>query len=248
MELESFDLASLEGFRANLVASGFEPVSGTARRLWRGPIHPAFGGLTEARTMDLLFGVGWPYRPPLVFVQGLKTNHSMLNGFVCLWREGDASLQWNTVDGLFSRIEDWCKRAKNGWQDDDLPFDAYLNFESKLPVMATFDLASLRTRIGSWGEMSGVATNANLLNLRLGPPISPRELRGLWFRVGQLQAPPPRNLSETVAASQQVATEGLGAGSLTTPHACRSQTERRSGHYSVCVGTARTHRSPHHRL
>ena len=196
MEQESFDIASLEGFRADLVASGFEPVSTTERRMWRGPIHSAFEGLTDASTMEVVFDPGWPYRPPRVYVQDLNTNHSTLDGFVCLWREGDASLQWETVDGLFGRIEDWCVRAKNGWQDDDLPFDAYLNFVPKWSLMATFDFESLRTNIGGWGDIHGVRINPNLLNLRPGPATRLRELRGLWFRVGQLQAPPPRNLSE----------------------------------------------------
>ena len=146
--------------------------------------------------MEIVFDPGWPYRPPRVFVQGLDTNHSTLDGFVCLWRDGELSGEWETVDGLFSRVKDWCRRAKGGWQDDDLPFDAYLNFKLKWPMMATFDFESLRTSIGSWGDLNGVPTNPNLLSIRPGPATGPRELRGLWFRVGQLQAPPPRNLSE----------------------------------------------------
>lgn len=196
MEQESFEIGSLERFRADLVASGFEPVAGSERRMWRGPIHPAFDGLTDARVMEILFDPGWPYRPPRVFVQGLDTNHSMLNGFVCLWRDGDLSGDWETVDGLFSRIEDWCRRAKGNWQDDDLPFDAYLNFKSKWPLMVAFDFESLRTSIGSWGDLTGVPTNSNLLGIRRGSATGPDELRGLWFRVGLLEAPPPRNLSE----------------------------------------------------
>ena len=197
MEQEAFDIASMEEFRADLVVSGFEPVPSTDRRLWRGPIYPAFGGLTDAQTMVIAFDVGWPYRPPGVFVQGLNTNHSTLDGFVCLWREGDANLQWANVEGLFRRIEDWCERAKNGWQDDNLPFDAYLNFASKLSRMVTFDFKALRTSIGSRGDMKGVViTKSNVLNLRRGPATALRELRGLWLRVGQLRAPPPRNLSE----------------------------------------------------
>ena len=209
MEQESFDIASLEGFRADLVASGFEPVPGTERRMWRGPIHPAFGGLTDTRSMEIVFDPGWPYRPPRVFVQGLDTNHSTLDGFVCLWRDGDLSREWETVDGLFSRVEDWCRRARNGWQDDDLPFDAYLNFKLKLPLMATFDFELLRTGIGSWGDMNGVLANPNLLNIRPGPATGPREARGLWFRVGQLQAPPPRNLSELPRHLNRAQRKGL---------------------------------------
>ena len=164
--------------------------------MWRGPIHPAFDGLTDAGAMEIVFDPGWPYRPPRVFVQGLDTNHSTLDGFVCLWRDGELSGEWGTVDGLFSRVEDLCRRAKGGWQDDYLPFDAYLNFKLKWPVMAAFDFESLRTSIGSWGDFNAVLTNTNLLSIRPGPATGPRELRGLWFRVGQLQAPPPRNLSE----------------------------------------------------
>ena len=196
MEQESFDIASLEGFRTDLVASGFEPVPSTGGRMLRGPIHPAFDGLTDTRTMEVVFDPGWPYRPPRIFVQGLDTNHSTLDGFVCLWRDGDLNGEWETVDGLFSRIEDWCRRAQNGWQDDDLPFDAYLNFKRKRPEMATFDFESLRTSIGSWGDMNGFVANPNLLSLRPGPATGPREIRGLWLRVCQLQAPPPRNLTE----------------------------------------------------
>ena len=196
MEQESFDIPSLEGFRADLVASGFEPVPDTERRMWRGPVHAAFDGLTGTRTMEIVFDPGWPYRPPRVFVQGLDTNHSTLDGFVCLWQDGNLSGEWVTVDGLFGRVEDWCRRARGGWQDDDLPFDAYLNFKLKWPLMATFDFEALRTSIGSWGDMNAVPANPNVLSFRPGPASRPGELRGLWFRVGQLQAPPPRNLSE----------------------------------------------------
>lgn len=197
MELDTFDLGSLEWFLADLVAAGFEPVPGTDRRLWRGPIHPAFCGLTDARTMDVFFDAGWPYQPPRVYVQGLNTNHCTLDGFVCLWREGAASREWETVDGLFSRIKAWCEKAKNGWKDDDLPFDAYLNFKSKRALMVAFDFESLQTSVGGWGGLAGVISeNQKLLNLWPRSVSSPGELPGLWFRVGQLEAPPPRNLAE----------------------------------------------------
>ena len=121
----------------------------------------------------------------------------MLNGFVCLWRDGDASLNWTTVDGLSKRIEDWCESARNNWPDDDLPFDAYLNFNLKLPTMATFDFKSLGTGPGSWGEFRGVpSTTRDLIDLQPGAASSNREPRGLWFRAGKLTAPPPRQLSE----------------------------------------------------
>lgn len=197
MELDTFDPASLEWFLADLVAAGFEPVPGTDRRLWRGPVHPAFHGLTEARTMDIALHDGWPHVSPSVFVQGLNTNHYTLDGFVCLWREGDPSREWETVNGLFSRIVDWCDKAKNGWKDDDLPFDAYLNFKRKHPLMIAFDFEALQTSVGGWGDLAGVISeNQKLLNVFARPVSSSRELPGLWFRVGELRAPPPRNLAE----------------------------------------------------
>ena len=210
MEQESFNIPSLEGFRADLVASGFEPVPDTERRMWRGPIHPAFDGLTDARTMEIVFDPGWPYRPPRVFVQGLDTNHSTLDGFVCLWRDGELSGEWERADGLFNRIDDWCSRAKGRWQDDDLPFDAYLNFKLKCPLMATFDFEALGTSIGSWGDLNAVPTNPNVLSIRTGLTSRPGVPRGLWFRVGKLQAPPPRNLSELPRHLNRSQRKGLG--------------------------------------
>ena len=204
MELEAFDIASLEGFLADLAGSGFEPVAGTERRMWRGPIHTGFEGLTDARTMDIVLHAGWPFRPPGVFVQGLHTNHSMLNGLVCLWRESDASRHWETVDGLFSRIGDWCERARSGWQDDDLPFDAYLNFHAKWAVMATFDLGSLRTGMGSWGDMTAVPVKPNLLNLRPGS-AGTRELRGALVPRRSAAGTAATQSLRVTASSQQVA-------------------------------------------
>ena len=210
MELDSFDIASLEGFRTELVASGFEPVPGTERRHWRGPVHPAFSDLTQARTMEIVFDRGWPYQPPGVYVQGLTTNHSTLDDFVCLWREGDASLQWETLDGLFSRIEYWCNRAKKGWEGDDLPFDAYLNFKNKWPVMAIFEFESLQTGVGSWGDLAGTRrANPDVLSLRSGRVSSASELSGIWFRIGQLRAPPPRNFSELAQHLNRSQRKGL---------------------------------------
>ena len=136
-------------------------------------------------------------QPPLILVDGLDTNHYTLDGLVCLWRDGDASLKWKTVDGLFERIEDWCESARDNWPDDDLPFDAYLNFRLNSGLMAVFDFESLKTAQGSWSEFHGVPSpSRGLINLRPGTSSSRREPRGFWFRVGELKAPPPRQLSE----------------------------------------------------
>ena len=38
---------------------------------------------------------------------------------------------WTTVEGLFSRIEQWCDAAQLGWENDHLAYDAFLNFDQK---------------------------------------------------------------------------------------------------------------------
>lgn len=197
---DHFDLDSLEGFIKELEDAGFQPVPESDHQRWRGRIHPSFESLTEATTMDVVIVPGWPFQPPALFVQGLNTNHSTLDGLVCMWREGDFSHDWTTVSGLFSRVEEWCESAKRGWKDDRLDQDAFLNFQSKILLPATFDLPGLGVTKGSWGECHSVYGQAPpCVDVLPGPRRSAGQLRGLWFHVRSLNAPPPRNLSEVAA-------------------------------------------------
>ena len=125
---QHFHLESLEQFTSDLASAGFRQVTDSDPQRWTGEIHPAFAPLTEAKTMDIVIAPGWPFRPPALFVQGLNTNHSMRSGLVCMWHEGDPSLEWATLDGLYSRIEKRCETATSGWEDDLLDQDAWLNF------------------------------------------------------------------------------------------------------------------------
>ncbi|MCY3602726.1 MAG: ThiF family adenylyltransferase [Chloroflexi bacterium] len=194
---DHFDLDSLEAFIEELVDAGFQAVPESNCQRWRGRIHPSFESLTDATTMDVVVVPGWPYQPPALLVQGLNTNHSTLDGLVCMWREGDFSHDWTTVSGLFSRVEEWCESAKHGWKDDRLDQDAFLNFRLKAPFLATFDLPALGIAEGSWGECHGVfGQTPKRLEVLRGPKRSAGQLRALWFHVGSLNAPPPRNLSE----------------------------------------------------
>jgi hypothetical protein len=120
MTQDHFHIEPLETFLDDLADAGFHSVLGSGRTLWTGPIHPAFAGLTIAATVDVAIAPGWPFQPPAGFVQGLNTNHSTLAGLVCMWQDGDFSRQWTSVEGLFSRIDDWCEDAKSSWQDDNL--------------------------------------------------------------------------------------------------------------------------------
>ena len=207
---EHFHLESLEEFTSELASAGFLRIPGNGNPIWRGKIHPAFGSLTDAETMDIVIAPGWPFQPPAVFVQGLNTNHSTLDGLVCMWQEGDFSHDWTTVQGLFSRIEQWCERARNGWENDQLELDALLNFRAKSSVVATFDLDALGVSEGGWGEFCGVVSaNPPKVEIGIGHRASSNSLRGMWFHVGELQSPPPRQMSEVLQCLSRHQRRGL---------------------------------------
>lgn len=207
---DHFHLESLEAFQRYLEDAGFRPVDTVGQSRWRGPIHKAFANLTSAATMDIVIGAGWPFQPPVLFVEGLDTSHSTLEGFVCLWQAGDPSRQWETCEGFFARIAEWCAKAERGWEGDDLGHDAFLNFQKKLPNVATFDPFQLGIHRGGWGELRG-AVNRNAPRIDLGPgrASSPDQLRGLWFHAGRLSTPPPRQLSEVFRCLSRAQAKGL---------------------------------------
>ena len=214
MTNDHFHTDSLDEFERDLAAAGFTSVAavdGSTR--WRGPIHAAFARLTEAKTMDIVIAAGWPFRPPALFVDGLDTSHSTLEGFVCLWQDGDPSREWETVGGFFARIAEWCSKAERGWQDDDLGHDAFLNFHRKLLVVATFDQPKLGIHHGGWGDLHGdVAQDPPKVNLSPGRAGSPNHLRGLWLHAGRLSTPPPRQLSEVFRCLSRAQRKGLRRG------------------------------------
>lgn len=197
MNEDYFHIESLDKFTADLETAGFASIAGYRYPAWRGAIDPAFAGLTDATHMDIVIIPGWPYRPPVLFVQGLNTNHTTADGFVCMWQDEDNSLEWTTVAGFLGRVPEWCEHARQGWQNDNLQADAYLNFRNKMPQVATFNLAELRITPGGWGECHGVIdSQTGRVDIRPGLSRSGDRRRGLWFHAGTLKAPPPRQLSE----------------------------------------------------
>lgn len=193
---DHFHNESLEAFTSELAAAGFEAVNGYRYPVWRGEIHPDFAALTDAAQMDIVIRPGWPFQSPALMVQGLNTNHSTPGGLVCMWQDDDNSLEWTTLDGFYSRISEWCHRAMQGWENDDLAADAYLNFQPKCGIVATFDFPALRTAPGAWGEGRGVVDpETSRVDLQPGRRDT-NHLRVLWFHVGTLNNPPPRSLSE----------------------------------------------------
>ena len=207
-----FHLESLEAFERDLAEVGFRPVEAENQVRWRGPIHKAFANLTSATTMDIVIGAGWPFRPPALLVDGLDTNHSTLGGFVCLWQDGDPSREWETGEGFcpISRIEEWCRTAEHSWDGDDLGHDAFLNFQRKLPNVATFDRSQLGIHQGGWGGLhSVVSLDPPRIDVGPGRASSPNHLRGLWFHAGRLSTPPPRQLSEVFRCLSRAQVRGL---------------------------------------
>ena len=200
MLADHFHLESLETFTTSLVNVGFRPMEGSNLSRWTGPIHPAFAPLTDATVMDIFINPGWPLQPPAIVVQGLNTNHSTRDGLVCMWQDGEVSLEdWTTVEGLFSRIEQWCDAAQLGWENDHLAYDAFLNFDQKrkMALVATVDLPAMNPHGASWGDCHGVVQpSPPRMHIVTGRSQSGSHLRGLWFHAGQLKGPPPRDISE----------------------------------------------------
>ena len=204
-----FHTESLEAFTSELAAAGFTEVFDYPYSVWRGEIHPAFAVLTDVDYMDIVIRPGWPFCSPALFVQGLNTNHYTRGGFVCMWQDNDNSLEWTTLDGFYSRIAEWCRHAMQGWQNDNLAADAYLNFQRKVGKVATFDFAALRTAPGAWGECRGIiAPGKSYVDLQPGPR-SGNCLRVLWLNVGTLKGPPPRSLSEVPSHLSRNQRKGL---------------------------------------
>ena len=207
---DHFDTESLEAFEGDLAAVGFDPVAVSGFSGWRGPIRPAFEGLTQATSMDVVIRPGWPFQSPALLVDGLDTNHSTPDGFVCLWQDGDPSRDWETVERFFARVDEWCENAKRKWEGDDLAGDAYLNFRRKFSNVAIFDLSDLGVRSGVRGEFYGTARadppRLEIHRRRLGEG---HWLRGLWFHAGELDTSPPRHFSELFRCLSRTQRRGL---------------------------------------
>ena len=187
---EHFHVDSLNEFTAELLVCGFEPVADSKPQRWRGRIHPSFASLTDAATMDVVIRPGWPFQSPAVLVEGLSTSHSTLGGYVCMWHDDDPSLEWTTVSGLYSRMEEWCEAAKNGWENDPLGQDAFLNFRASDRHVAMFDLPALGIHKRGQGEFHAtVNRNPFRLDVAPGRRRPGNQLRGLWFHAGTLKAP-----------------------------------------------------------
>lgn len=203
-DVATLDVASLDAFRTELVEAGFEPFGGDSRR-WVGPITAPLRGLTPAETMRITFQDGWPYRPPLLFVTGIVSEHAVRDGELCLYQPGDESMSWLTFAGFQARIGEWVEQRERGFRPEDAILDAHLFFVTTGAALATLDLSGLkigpRDRSGRTGELFGT-WNGQRSVLRLEPsrPSKGHVVAGRWYYNGKLVAAPPRDLDEFRAA------------------------------------------------
>jgi molybdopterin/thiamine biosynthesis adenylyltransferase len=179
---DSLEPASLDAFISSLLAAGFDPVGD--QRSWVGPLHPALEHLTDERTMRVEVRDGWPYLHPKVYVQGLAPGlHRNYHGDICLWDDGDPSLDWLTWDGIARRIEEWAAEAPATATADDPALDAHLYFEGGSKGLATIDLSGVKVR--DW-EARGVrgTQKDGLLEIGNGP------LHGRLYTRSAIKTPP----------------------------------------------------------
>ena len=158
--------------------------------------------------MRVMVRDGWPFTSPVIFVDGLQSSHQTLDGYVCLWHDGDSSGDWLTTDGFFARIDQWCDQAKTGWDRRGLARDAYLNFAKKHPAVVIYDLDALHVSgEGAWGDFHARAPTPWRVELGPGTARAPH-LSGVWFHVGHVDVP-PRSLEELRTALPRTQRRGL---------------------------------------
>lgn len=197
--MNTLDPSAWDVFRADLVRASFEPVYGTDLTEWDGPIAPAFTSFTDARVMRLRLNAGWPFIPPSLFVQGFASEHVNAKGEVCLWRQDDPSRDWLTLDGIYSRIEAWCQKAREGFDPPDQALDAHRYFQNILPVIAVFDPDGFRGTAPEFvdagtGVFSAKPVGPRAIELRPGQAMG-FPLRGHWYYRDHVTLP-PRSLDE----------------------------------------------------
>ena len=199
--MDTLDPAAWDAFRTELVRAGFEPVPGAGLVEWEGPISPRFAALTDARVMRLRLKPGWPFIPPSLFVQGFANEHVAANGEVCLWRGDDPSREWLTLEGMNTRIDAWCKKARGGFDPVDHALDAHRYFRDILSELVVFDPDEFRPASGfvdaQTGTFSGSPVRPRVVELRPGH-VTGFPFRGHWYYRDRVTVP-PRTLEEFTA-------------------------------------------------
>jgi hypothetical protein len=125
--VDTLDPEALEAFLADLFAHGFIADDET-RRAWTGPIPSALGPFTAAAEMQIVLRDGWPYQPPLLHVDGIRSWHAD-HDRLCIWQEGDDSRRWTTLAGIHERIDEWVDDESRGFASQGQALDPHLYFD-----------------------------------------------------------------------------------------------------------------------
>ena len=208
--LEPHDVAAYEQFCSELVQARFTPLSGTERRRWSGPLHPALTGITTATHMQVWFYDGWPFKYAHIVVPELSVEHAA-NGIICLWAEDDpAQIKGSTLPGLFDRLEQWAARTATGFTAADEALDAHIPFEGTAQRFAEIDLPNLLTAASN-GHMSTIYGTPQGDALLLDRDSTKRSLTGSLYYRSNITTP-PRTLTEFRNALTRRQRSNLDAG------------------------------------
>lgn len=180
----------LESIHSELIDNCFEPVDDTLNK-WRGPISKPFRTLTTAKSMEIEFRDGWPYRHPRILVGGLRREHVNNVGEVCLWAESNSSMEWCSFSGIESRIKRWCEKANSQFTEADRSLDAHLYYENAIPNLGLIDFEQFidkYTRDGYIQKIFGTPDKYN--NLNINKESNTGDVTGILYYLSNIDTPP----------------------------------------------------------
>lgn len=140
-----FDQSAFENFCAGMVGANFNPVPGTGRAEWIGPLPESLKGLTDDRTMRVRIPHGWPAVAAKPSVAGLVADHATsISGVVCLWASDDpAQVKAQTWDTFTARLDSWAQRSLTEFDEEDRALDAWAYYSPLSPRVAEIDLPAV---------------------------------------------------------------------------------------------------------
>lgn len=142
--MNSYELAALEAFAAELVGAGFGPVPGEERLVWIGPTPPSVAEDTGIHEMVVRIPETWPVRAAKVYLPGLVGQHVTNEGLVCLWADDDpAQTLAVTFALLLVRLREWIDADSSGFSKRDQALDSYAFFNQLAAPSAEIDLPAL---------------------------------------------------------------------------------------------------------
>ncbi len=199
--LDTFDLAALEQFIADLIAAGFERQPDSGQRRWTGPLPSSFTGLTDATELTIEIGDGWPVRLPRIIVSGLSVEHADPSGAVCLWREDTLDITWLRWVDIERRLEQWCDAARAAaWGPQDFALDAWMYFENTSTTIVTIDLPAMQPQLRDQtsGALRATIDSSARWDISPGAPTG-KQLTATWYAREHIERP-PQTLEELRAA------------------------------------------------